>query len=229
MESYLTALKQLFQQQANPEQAGPMKKYMRDQFEFLGIKSPQVKALFKQFLAEYGVPDLPHLEAIARELWTWPEREYQYVVLNLLDKSQKQLTLDQLSLLEHLITTKSWWDTVDALASHNVGKLLSRYSDSRDRLIEPWRQSDNIWLRRTTLLFQLSYKTQTDEALLFALINENRASSEFFIQKAIGWALREYSKTAPDAVITFVEATELAPLSQREALKWLKKDKGCPV
>ncbi|NEQ43721.1 MAG: DNA alkylation repair protein [Leptolyngbya sp. SIOISBB] len=228
METYLTDLKQLYQQQANPEQAEPMKKYMRNQFEFLGLKSPQAKTLFKQFLAKNGLPNLEQLAAIVRELWTWPEREYQYVALNLLDKSQKQLTLDQLPLLEHLITTKSWWDTVDSLASHNVGKLLSQYPERCDRLIEPWRQSDNIWLRRTTLLFQLGYKTQTDEALLFAIVNENRASSEFFIQKAIGWALREYSKTAPDVVIAFVEATELAPLSRREALKWLK-NKGYPV
>lgn len=222
MEPYLTALRQLYQPQADPEQAGPMKKYMRDQFDFLGIKSPQMKVLFKQFLAANGLPDLPQLEAIARELWTWPEREYQYVALSLLDKLDKQLTPEQLPLLAHLIITKSWWDTVDSLASHNVGKLLSRYPDRRYRLIEPWRQSDNLWLRRTTLLFQLSYKTQTDEALLFAIVNENQTSSEFFIQKAIGWALREYSKTAPDAVITFVGKTELAPLSRREALKWLK-------
>jgi 3-methyladenine DNA glycosylase AlkD len=122
-----------------------------------------------------------------------------------------------------LITTKSWWDTVDAIANHNVGQLLRQYPDSRDRTLTPWRQSENIWLRRTAILFQLSYKTATDADLLFAIATENRESSEFFIQKAIGWALREYSKTAPDAVQTFVATAELAPLSQREALKWLKK------
>ncbi len=223
MKPYLDAIQQLYAQQANPEQALPMKKYMRDQFEFLGIKSPQAQALFKQLKAEQGLPEIAQLEAIVRTLWDWPEREYQYLALTLLDKSQKRLTPDFLPLLEWLITTKSWWDTVDSIASHNVGKLLRQYPESRDRTLVPWRQSENIWLRRTTILFQLGYKTETDADLLFAIATENRQSTEFFIQKAIGWALREYSKTDADAVSAFVSTVELAPLSQREALKWLKK------
>jgi 3-methyladenine DNA glycosylase AlkD len=223
MNPYLDAIQQLYGQHANPEQALPMKRYMRDQFQFLGIKRPQAQALFKQLKAEHGLPELDQLDPIVRTLWDWPEREYQYLALTLLDKSQKRLTPDFLPLLEWLITTKSWWDTVDAIASHNVGQLLRQYPDSRDRTLTPWRQSENIWLRRTAILFQLSYKTATDADLLFAIATENRESSEFFIQKAIGWALREYSKTAPDAVQTFVATAELAPLSQREALKWLKK------
>lgn len=151
-----------------------------------------------------------------------PEREYQYVALAFLGKFQKHLTPDCLPLLEYLITTKSWWDTVDSLASHNVGSLLKQYPSSREALINQWRHQDNFWLRRTTLLFQLGYKTDTDERLLFSLVEENQDSLEFFIQKAIGWALREYSKTAPEAVQSFVFRTALASLSQREALKWLK-------
>ncbi len=199
-----------------------MKAYMRNQFEFLGIKGPAQKALLKQFVAEQGLPDLAELENMVRSLWTWPEREYHYVALSLLSKRQKQLTPDVVPLLEHLITTHSWWDTVDAIASHNVGQLLLQYPDHREAVITAWRVSENIWLRRTTLLFQLGYKAQTDEALLFSLIQQNQASKEFFIQKAIGWALREYSKVAPEAVQGFVAEAPLAPLSRREALKWLK-------
>ena len=222
MSLYLQTLKALYEQQADPGQATPMKQYMRNQFEFLGIKSPAQKALFKQFVTEHGLPERSQLESIVRTLWLWPEREYQYVALAFVDKFQKRLTPDCLPLLEYLITTKSWWDTVDAIASHNVGNLLKQYPSSRGAVINQWRHQDNFWLRRTALLFQLSYKTDTDEGLLFSLVEENQQSREFFIQKAIGWALREYSKTAPDAVQAFVYRTALASLSQREALKWLK-------
>ena len=222
IEIFLQALKRLYEQNANPEAAVLMRAYMRNQFEFLGIKSPAAKGLFRELMKERGLPELEHLEAIVKALWDWPEREYQYVALNILDKLQKKLTLVSVPLLEHLITTKSWWDTVDSIAIHNVGKLLRQYPEDRDRTLAPWRCSENFWLRRTTLLCQLDYKSDTDERLLFALVEENRVSSEFFIQKAIGWALREYSKTAPETVKSFVSSTELAPLSRREALKWMK-------
>jgi 3-methyladenine DNA glycosylase AlkD len=222
MNAYLQALKALLEQQANPEAAGAMSQYMRNQFPFLGIKSPQQKALFKQFIDEQGLPKPSQVEPLMRELWDWPQREYQYVALSFLGKFQKQLTPQHLPLFKDLIVTKSWWDTVDVLASHSVGKVLLQHPESREAAIAPWRQSDNLWLRRTTLLFQLSYKAKTDEALLFELIQENQASKEFFIQKAIGWALREYSKTDPKAVKAFVGASDLAPLSQREAMKWMK-------
>jgi len=221
--AYLDAIQQLYRQHTNPEQATPMKQYMRNQFEFLGIKRPQAQILFRQLKAEQGLPGVDQLNGVVRTLWDWPEREYQYLALTLLDKSQKRLTSDFLPLLEFLITTKSWWDTVNPIASHNVGKLLRKYPEIRDRTLTPWRKSDNIWLRRTAILFQLGYKAETDVGLLFAIATENRESSEFFIQKAIGWALREYSKTDPDAVTTFVSTVELTSLSKREALKWLKK------
>ncbi|MFH7242649.1 MAG: DNA alkylation repair protein [Spirulina sp.] len=222
MNTYLAPLKARFEAAANPDQAEPMKKYMRNQFEFLGIKSPAQADLFKQFVAEYGLPNPDQIEAVVKDLWGWPAREYQYVALLILGKQQKHLTPDIVPCLEYLITTKSWWDTVDSLASHGVGKLLRQYPNHRDAVINPWRQSDNLWLRRTTLLFQLGYKAETDTQLLFSLVEENQDSSEFFIQKAIGWALREYSKTAPEAVQDFVSGAALASLSQREALKWLK-------
>lgn len=223
MNAYLQSLKKLFEQQANPENAGPMSQYMRNQFPFLGIKSPQQKALFKQFVSTYGLPDAVQIEFLVRELWAWPEREYQYVALSFLSRLKKHLTPEVLPLLEHIIITKSWWDTVDAIASHNVGSLLLRYPEIRDEALAPWRISDNIWLRRTALLFQLGYNAETtDEPLLFEIVLENTESKEFFIQKAIGWALREHSKLRPQAVQAFVAKNNLAPLSRREALKWMK-------
>jgi 3-methyladenine DNA glycosylase AlkD len=155
-------------------------------------------------------------------MWALPEREYQYTAIGLLQGCQKKLVPGHVPLLEYLIVNKSWWDTVDGLAAHQVGRLFTAFPHIRDEHIGRWRRSDNIWLRRTAILFQLDYKAQTDEALLFDIIRENLDSKEFFIQKAIGWVLREYSKTNAESVVKFVNHTALPPLSHREALKWLK-------
>lgn len=221
--AYLKPLQDLFTRAADPEKAGPMKKYMRDQFEFLGIKSPERQSLFRDFINQNGLPHISELDQISRTLWAIPAREYQYTAMDLLERMRRQITPEFVLLIEFLITAKSWWDTVDGLASHAVGGLFARFPEIRDHNIDRWRRSDNMWLRRTTLLFQMRYKANTDEPLLFSLIVENAESSEFFIQKAIGWALREYSKTNAEAVTDFVGKQPLAPLSHREALKWLKR------
>lgn len=199
-----------------------MARYMRDQFPFLGIKTPQRRALLKAFMATHGQPPLDELETIVRELWQLPQREFQYSALTLLDRQVKKLPPEFYQVMEYLMVTKSWWDTVDGLAGNSVATHFVRFPLVRNECLARWRSSDNFWLRRTTLLFQLGYKNKTDQVLLFDLIRENLASKEFFIQKAIGWALREYSKTDLEAVIEFVAATPLAPLSAREALKWLR-------
>lgn len=223
MHPYLIPLQALLEQNADAAKAAPMQKYMRDKFPFLGIKAPDRQALVREFLQEHGLPPLNDVEAVSRELWAMPQREYQYVAVDILQRLQKKLTAEFITLLEYLIVTKSWWDTVDLIASHNVGTLFANYPAVKEEYVAKWRVSDNMWLRRTNLLFQLKYKDDTDADLLFALINENLDSDEFFIQKAIGWALREYSKTDDTAVIHFVQTTNLAPLSQREALKWLNR------
>ncbi len=219
---YVQSLVELMSAHANPANAIPMQKYMRDQFPYLGIKTPERKALFKQFVAENGLPAIEGFDKIVLALWALPEREYQYQAIGLLDKMQKKLPPDFTNTLETLITTNSWWDTVDLLAGRVVGKHFQRYPDMQTQFLPTWRRSENIWLRRTAILFQLHYKSDTDVALLFDIIRENLGSTEFFINKAIGWALREYSKTDETAVLTFVNQTNLAPLSRREALKWLK-------
>ena len=222
MSTYAQTLQSLLAQHANPADAAPMSRYMRDQFPFLGIKTPARRVLLKEFIAAHGLPQPGDLEAVLRELWALPEREYQYSAFAFLDRLIKQQPPEFVTVLEYLIVSKSWWDTVDLIAGHSVAVHFQRYPQVRETAVAAWRVSDNFWLRRTTLLFQLSYKTQIDTDLLFSLIRENLDSDEFFIQKAIGWALREYSKTDADAVIAFVDVTSLAPLSAREALKWLK-------
>lgn len=220
MHPYSLALQKFFAQHANPTNAAPMKKYMRDQFEYLGIKSPQVTNLQREFINTQGLPPLEKLGVIARDLWSLPEREYQYLAMNLIGKFEKKVGGEFITTLEYLITTKSWWDTVDALASHPVGSMFKRFPDVKRKYLKKWRGSENLWLRRTTLLFQLGYKTETDFELLCELIRENLGSEEFFINKAIGWALRQYAHTNPVPVRKFVKVTkELHPLSRREALK----------
>lgn len=220
MHSYVLSLKALFEQNADPAKAGSMKKYMRDQYEYLGIKSQQVTSLLRGHIKEHGLPPPDKVDIILRELWSLPQREFQYAAMNLMERLEKKVNEDFIITIEYLITTKSWWDTVDALASHAVGSQFKRFPKVKEKYLKKWRKSDNFWLRRTTLLFQLGYKKETDFELLCELIKENLGSDEFFINKAIGWALRQYAWTSPAPVKKFVKATkELHPLSRREALK----------
>ena len=222
MHIYVQALKTLFEKNANPTQAAPMKQYMRDQFEYLGIKSPQFKILFKQYVADHGLPAVGELDEIIRDLWALPQREFQYAAIGLVGRLEKQLTAKSVKTLEYMLTHKSWWDTVDSIAGGTVGAYFKRFPDVRETYLAKWRASENFWLRRTTILFQLNYKKETDFDLLCEIIHENLGSNEFFINKAIGWSLRQYARIDPKAVKKFVNVTkELNPLSRREALKHL--------
>lgn len=207
---------------ADSAQAPAMKKYMRDQFEYLGIKAPARRSVVNTFLKEHGNPDAASMDDVMRSLWSQPEREYQYAAVDIIEKGTSVLLPRHLELCEYMICTKSWWDTVDGVAINVVGAICRRHPAHGRRFIKSWRSSDDFWLRRTTLLFQLKYRDETDWDLLTSLIRENLGSKEFFINKAIGWALREHSKTDSDRVVRFVESTALAPLSRREALKWPK-------
>jgi len=222
MHPYIKPLKTLFEKNADPSQAPAMKKYMRDQFEYLGIKTPQSVALQKEFYAKYGLPEVTDLDEILHDLWALPQREFQYVANGLLGRMVKLLPPEFVDTMEYLITTKSWWDTVDSIAGGPVGIHFKRYPAVKKKYLARWRKSEDFWLRRTTILFQLNYKGETDFDLLCDIIRENLGSKEFFINKAIGWALRQYARTDPKAVKKFVNATkELNPLSRREAMKHL--------
>ena len=221
MHPYVASLKTLFEQNADPAQAGPMKKYMRDQFEYLGIKTPKNADLQKQFFDEHGLPQVSELDEILRELWSLPQREFQYLAVGLLGRFNQQIPANFIKTIEYLIVTKSWWDTVDSI-SGTVGVHFQRFPEIRGKYLAKWRASKNFWLRRTAILFQLGYKKETDFELLCEIIRENLDSKEFFINKAIGWALRQYARIDPKAVMKFVKSTALHPLSRREAIKHLE-------
>ena len=202
---------------ANPLRAAQMQAYMKNRFPFLGIPKPQLKATLK-----------PHLKAAAREgvdwqtidaCWQAEAREYQYAALELLRAAQKQLTPDDLPRLHHLVTTKSWWDSIDFL-DRIVGSIALRYPEVNAVILD-WSRDDNIWLRRIAIDHQLLRKEKTDIALLTQILDNNLGHSEFFINKAIGWALRDYSKTNPEWVREYIESRreKMAALSIREAGK----------
>lgn len=208
----------------NPENARPMEKYMRNQFPFFGIKATERRLLVREFINTYGPLQTNQIPDIVTTLWNHPKRECQSAALDLLVRSKKRVSAEHMPLLEWMILTKSWWDTVDVIAPQCCGLLFKNEPYLIDRYAEKWIASDNFWLRRAAILFQLKYKNATDEQRLFRYILLSADSDQFFIQKAIGWALREYSKTAADAVEQFIKKhDELKPLSKREGMKWLNQ------
>ena len=212
-----------FEAYADPERAIKMQAYMKDQFKYIGLQTPVRKELTKAFYAEYGYPDPSHVENIVEECWQMPHREYKYFAMELMVKMKEKLGHDAIHLYESLITDQSWWDTIDWIAPTLVGYHFTQYPEERNEYISKWIRSGNIWLQRSCILFQLKYKAKTDTRLLKSIILKLKDSREFFIRKAIGWILREYSKTDPGFVVRFVQNHELSGLSQREALKWLER------
>ena len=221
----LKTLEKNFRENANPENAFFMKKYMKDKFSFLGIKSPERRAITSAFFKNYNRPDLNSIENIVRKLWDMEEREFQYFAMDLVEKGLKKMVQNDIQLFEYLVVNKSWWDTVDFIAANLIGKHLSNFPGLIEQINKKWISSENMWLNRTALLFQLKYKNDLDTKLLKQNILKCRDSKEFFIRKAIGWVLREYSKTNPVWVSEFVDSTTLSPLSKREALKWINRIK----
>ncbi|WP_264757827.1 DNA alkylation repair protein [Neobacillus dielmonensis] len=219
----LDYLTQLFEANHNPANAEPMAKYMKNHFPFLGIKKPLRAQLEKQFFQETEILKQPFNRDFVWALWDKPEREYQYTALVYMEKMMNKLEKQDLPFMEQLITTKSWWDSVDAIAPKPVGAIAKKVPEVIHETIGKWAVHEDLWLRRAAILFQLKYKQDTNEELLYQYIKQNAASKEFFIQKAIGWALREYSKTNPSSVKQFIESSTLAPLSVREGSKYLHK------
>jgi 3-methyladenine DNA glycosylase AlkD len=203
--------------------ARAMAKYMRDQFPFLGIPTRERRALTRAVLRDTPVPGERELAAFARRAWKFDEREYQYAACDVIAAHVGLSSAGLLADLRFLITHKSWWDTVDALAP-SVGVLVLAHPQLRTEL-DSWIGDDNIWVARVALLHQLRFKTHTDSGRLFRYCRQRATDEEFFLRKAIGWALREYSKTDAAAVRRFVAANadRLSPLSRREALLWLER------
>jgi 3-methyladenine DNA glycosylase AlkD len=215
-------LRRAFEPHRDPTGAAAMARYMRDQFPFFGVPGPARERLQRDALADLPPPAAKDLPDVALTLWRMPEREYQYAACGILARYVRQLDAAFIPTLRELVTTKSWWDTVDTLASHVAGPIV-RAHPSAAPAIDEWIEAEDFWLARVAILHQLRAKRATDAARLFRYCEMRADDPEFFIRKAIGWALREYSKTDAAAVRAFVadHETTLSPLSKREALLWL--------
>ncbi len=222
MTTYIKEVIAVFEKHADPSTAIPMAKYMKNKFEYFGIKSPLRKEISRPFLVNSNLPHVQVVPEITIEFWERPERELQYFAMSLSQKNLKTSPIDHIELYENLILQKSWWDTVDSLATWNIGQHFRRFPQQISVYTNKWMSSKNIWLQRSCLLFQLKYKEKTDFKLLKSFILPLISSKEFFIKKAIGWALREYSKTNPEEVVRFVKEYSLSTLSYREATRLLK-------
>ena len=221
MHTYTRQLVRELSAHADAELAKGMKAYMRDQFEYFGIKSPIRRQIVRSFFKEQGLPELELKNRIIQELWSQPQREAQYAAMDICDRFSKKAHEGDIELYENLICTKSWWDTVDAIAAHQVGAYFKQRPKEVKSFVQRWIHCDNMWLNRTAIIFQLGYKSATDLELLRSAIMPHIESKEFFLQKAIGWALRQYSYTDEAWVRDFVNEVSLKPLSVREALKAL--------
>lgn len=209
-----------FYENINKEQAEWMSKYMRNLFPFLGLKKPERMALAKEFLKSRRSDGEVDWEFISK-CYSREEREFHYLAIDYLDKVKDLFTPSDLYKIEELIITKSWWDSVDAI-NKIIGHVTMKYPEVKEDILLSWVKSNNIWLNRISIIFQLKYKENTDTEFLSKAILYNSSTDEFFIDKAIGWALREYSKTNREWVKNFIESNTLSKLSVREGSKYIK-------
>ena len=219
MHAYIIPLNKALIANADKENALYQAAYLKNKFQFHGLTTTLRRNVCKSFLQKSALPSKAQLEPIVKALWKMPQREYHYFAQELVAKYQKEFEEKDIDLLEYLIINNSWWDTVDFIAAHLAGQYFRAYPQKKEAYIKKWMSSGNMWLQRTCLLFQLKYKKETDTVLLAEIIDKLNPSKEFFINKAIGWILREYSKTDPKWVKKFVAEHALSNLSKREALK----------
>ena len=221
--NFITDLENSLRSNSNRETAIPMESYMKNNFDFLGIKTDERRTIFKAKYEKYKSEIKADFRNIGWELFNKNEREFHQNAIDLLVKElKKNYVLEDIKLIENLIITNSWWDSVDVVAKYLLGGYLQQFPNETYAVIERFSNSENMWLNRTAIIFQLSYKDKTNFELLKSECEKHKESNEFFIQKAIGWALRDYSRFNPIGVKNFVNATNLKPLSKREALRNIK-------
>lgn len=224
-QKYISQLNALFKKHGDKVVAVGASNYMRNQFKFYGLKSDLRRELSKEYFKKTEQPTLKQLPILVKQLWKSPYRECHYYAQELVEKYKKQLGPEHLSFLEYLIMYNSWWDTVDYISPKLVAVVLKKHPELRMSYVNKWIASNNIWLMRSAILFQIKYKKETDEKLLYSIIDRCKKEQDFFIRKGIGWALREYSYVNPKSVATFVKNNKLSTLSEKEAMKAIKRDK----
>jgi 3-methyladenine DNA glycosylase AlkD len=221
-DALLAAVIPVYRAAADADRAAAQRAYMRDQFPYLGLPMPEQRRLARTVLKGTARPTEADCVALALRCWELPEREFRYFAIDYLIANVKRCESSLLTTLRTLITTESWWDTIDPLATRVVGPLVAA-DPGLVATMDAWVRDETLWIARTAILHQLHYKAETDEKRLFEYCALQAGHPDFFIRKAIGWALRQYAYTAPDAVRSFLEEEQgrLSPLSVREAAKHL--------
>jgi 3-methyladenine DNA glycosylase AlkD len=222
--TFIEDLEKELVEKSDRELAIPMENYMKNNFSFFGIKNQPRKAILKTLWGKYKDEIKLDFRNIALALFDKTEREFHYCAMEIIFKEiNKKFVKEDIQLIEKLITKNSWWDSVDFLAKYLLGNYLLQFPEKTLPIIERFSNSTNMWLNRSAIIFQLDYKVKTNFDLLKAECEKHKNSKEFFIQKAIGWALRDYSRFNPNGVQDYVNSTQLKPLSQREALRLILK------
>ena len=222
MQNYLAPLEAEFRKNYHAQNSIAIKSYLKNQFDSYGISTPERRKICVTHMHK-GLPPYRGIKTIVKACWKRPQREWQYFAIELLAGYKKVWDENIIELMEWMIIHKSWWDTVDHIASELTGPYFLVFPRKIVPVTSAWNGSDNIWLQRSSLMFQKKYRSGTNLQLLAKYILKLRHSKEFFVQKAIGWALREYSKTNPAWVRTFVGTYDLPPLSHKEAMKRINK------
>lgn len=206
---------------ADPTIAIGQEAYMKHHFKFFGVNTTSRRIIYKDLKNNFKLTELDNsFFELINVLWKEEHRECQYMAIDLMHSNSKKFDASHLPYLESLIIHKSWWDSVDGIAPHLVGAVFNKNKDEILHWIQKWMNSDNIWLQRSAIIFQLKYGKATDWDLLCTAILRHDASTEFFVRKAQGWALRQYSKYEPQLVLSFVQANpQLSGLTKREALR----------
>ena len=202
-----------------PEKIPDMEAYMKNKFSFLGVQKPILKKIEREFFKLFIKNPIDW--TFVEECWQQPYREFQYIAMDYLDKKKKELRPEDFPKLKQLAQTKSWWDSIDQL-DLIIGEITFTYPETKQVMLD-WSKDQDFWLRRIAIDNQLMRKEKTDTDLLEKVILNNLGQSEFFINKAIGWSLRNYSKVNPDWVGAFIDRyrEQLSPLSIREGSKYL--------
>jgi len=220
MHPYLIEIKKIYAANADVENAKGAKAYLLHQFEFFGIKTPLRRKICKAFYATHPIKDHQALTALVKASFAEPQRELHYFAIELLGYHKKLWCKQTIPLIEWIITHNSWWDSVDSTNSFVISKYFLQFPEAIEPTTLKWNHSKNKWLQRMSLLFQLTYKNKTNPVLLAQYIEYTQFEEDFFIRKAIGWALRAYAYTDPKWVKKFVKThPSLSDLSKREALK----------
>ncbi|MBI1270652.1 DNA alkylation repair protein [bacterium] len=210
---------------SDSKKAVEMAQYMKSAMPFYGVQKPDRIPIFRQLSRDYAPTCQSEYIKIVETLWEGDHREERYLAIDYAQKFVRFADCASLPLFEHMIRTGAWWDFIDPIASALVGSVLQSERQSVAAVLNKWIEDEDLWIRRTAILSQLKHKKATDRTMLFEFCLKTMHEREFFIRKAIGWALREYSYSEPEAVKEFLLAnkSELSPLSFREGAKHLLK------